>query len=109
MHVCEVKSRLTRGTPANASRPYRVKRDVGRAFTERQYPLLRTMVYVDLGVRVILVVFVDDCDELLEVVFAVLGPDRFVELRHVHKELEGLRVVWVRRQKKHTYVQAGFA
>lgn len=51
-----------------------------------------TVVYVDLGVRAILDIFFDNGEELLKVSFAVLDPDRLLELRHVHKKLEGLRI-----------------
>lgn len=58
------------------------------------------MVYVDLGVRAILDVLFDDGEELLKVVFAVLCPDRELELRHVHQKLEGLGLVAIRRQNR---------
>lgn len=48
------------------------------------------MIDVDLGARIALDKFFDNGEELLEVVFATLCPDRFMELRHVDQELEGL-------------------
>lgn len=67
---------------------YGVERAVSRAFAELQDILLRAVVYVDLGARAILDIFVENLDELLVMVFAVLAPDRFPELRYVHQELK---------------------
>lgn len=75
-------------TAETASCPYRVERDICGASTELQYLLLRMVTYVDFGLRLVLDVRVDNGEELLKVVFAVLGPNRFVKLRHVHKELK---------------------
>lgn len=63
------------------------------------------MIYVDLGVRAVPDVRVDDSKEVLEVVFAILIPDAFLELRHVDEELEGLEVGSVCRVSNTRYQQ----
>lgn len=74
-------------------RPYRGEGCVSRALAEPEDLFLRAIVDVDLGVRAVPNVLVDDGEERFEVILAVLRPNRDAEVGHIHQKLEGLKGV----------------